>query len=143
MAKRVLKLEHNYECHCIGIASSAREYRICHFLDKQLGLAFEASGEMEIKRSQRTSSLFLPRYVCKNEERVASYFLVGNKYNGEYFVKELKNIDYLLIIEGEMLASEYKLLLKELQQIPVVEHFLEFDLKLLKGLEQYIFELPI
>lgn len=109
-------------------------------MDKLCGLSFLYTGDVKIPSSKRGKNLIIPRYRSQSEQRVAIYYLVGNKSNTESFIPALKSMDYLLLIEGEILDSEYNLLKEQLKKISVIEHFVEFDPSVIKGKEHYIFE---
>jgi len=123
-----------------GISSSAKDYRICHFLNKELELKLVPKPEIAIETKKRNQNFVMNRFSCENSNSVSNFHLVNNKSNGEILIKTMKSIDFFLMVEGEILKSELSALKTNLQQIGIIEHFVELDGKAFAGIEHFIFE---
>lgn len=140
MAKRLLKAEWDYSYRCIGISSSTKDYRICHYLNKVLQFRFEALGELSVQIKEGEKGFSAQLFSYKTENNIARYFFINNKNDNEILLKKLKEIDFFLFVEGEILDSEWLELQASLKKIDVIQHFSELDNKHFKGIEHYIFE---
>ena len=80
------------------------------------------------------------KFSCESAQSISNFHLINNKYSGEMLIKAMKNIDFFLIIEGELLKSELLQIKKTLQQINIIEHFMTVENQAFQGIEHIIFE---
>ncbi len=140
LAKKLLKVDNKYLFCVFGISSSAKDYRICHFLNKELPLNLIPKEDVTIENKRRNQNFIMNRFCGENILSISNFHLINNKCNGEIFIKSMKNVDYFLLVEGEILKSELLLVKKALQNIKIIEHFIEVDGKEFNGMEHFIFE---
>ena len=69
--------------------------------------------------------MFLSRFVSQSTAYIARFQLISQKFQGECLLKDLKNIDYLLIIEGEILSKEYSQIVNKVKSLSIVEYCTE------------------
>lgn len=78
-----------------GISSQSKDYRLAWYLNKSLGLALKRKADISPDEHSRFAHFFF-----ENKMNRLKYHLIGMKNKGQILVKELKQIDYLLLIEG-------------------------------------------
>ncbi|WDF69313.1 IPExxxVDY family protein [Sphingobacterium oryzagri] len=146
----------------VGVSSSLKDYRLCHFIYKHTGLAFvrgkedyidhkgyvkeREKDEMDyhivfekIKRKGVTKHYFtIYRYCDPNFE--FEYYLINNRsIEGTSLVPELPNFDYFLIIKHYIDPEDLRALLEDLKSINEVMLTKELDPTSLKSKENLIF----
>jgi hypothetical protein len=140
LAKPLLKVDNKYTFYVFGIISSSKDYRVCHFLNKELKLNLSPQEEILIENKKRIQNFMMNRFSNDNSEVISNFHLINNKYNGEVLIKSMKNIDFFFIIEGELLKSELTTIEQSLKQIDIIEHYFKAEKKEFEGIEHLIFE---
>ncbi|NQD70966.1 IPExxxVDY family protein [Sphingobacterium shayense] len=146
----------------VGLSSSLRDYRLCHFIFKQTGLAFvrgkedyldhkgyvkvKDQDEMDFhivfeKSRQKTIKKHyysIYRYCDPNFEY--EYYLINNRsVEGGFLVPELPNFDYFLIIKHYIDKDDLGILMTQIRSIKEVILTKELDPTTLKSKENLIF----
>lgn len=140
MAKPLLKVDNKYIFYVFGIISSSKDYRVCHFLNKELKLNLSPQEEILIENKKRIQNFMMNRFSNNDSEVISNFHLINNKHNGEVLIKSMKNIDFFFIIEGELLKSELTAIEQSLKKIDIIEHFFKAEKGVFEGIEHLIFE---
>ncbi len=127
MKKNVLQLDFEYEFTLFSIVSPLKDYRICWHLNKIIHGNFLRKNDLEIniKKLKKINRFSLFNHTDAISK--VSYNLVSNKNLGTYLVKELKQIDFFLIINGYISDIEKKDLLTSLKGIDALQTVFETD----------------
>lgn len=158
----LLDFELELDFSLIGISSSLRDYRLCHFVYKSTGLALvrgkenyiDHKGYMKEKdkdemdyhivfektKQKKTikSHYTIYRYCDDNFE--FEYYLISNKsIEGSILVPELPNFDYFLMVKNYINQEDLDLLIDDLKTINEVLLVKELDPTALKSKENLIF----
>jgi hypothetical protein len=140
LAKKTLKSENNYIYRVLGIVSSAKDYRICHYINKELEFKFCAGDEVFVEQKIGQAGFNMKPYAYQPEESICKYFFINNKNENDLLIPKLKEMDYFLLVEGEILKTEWNHLVKTLKTINVIQHFIEIEIKHFTAIEHLIFE---
>ncbi|MEI6312422.1 MAG: IPExxxVDY family protein [Bacteroidota bacterium] len=140
VAKKTLQSDNNYTYRVLGLISSAKDYRICHYINKELEFKFGAQEDISIKQNKETRPFIIKPYTYIPEKSIAKYFFINNKNDNELFIKKLKEIDYFILVEGEILRTEWSFLNKKLKNIDIIQHIMEIEIKYFSAIEHLIFE---
>lgn len=109
MSKTKLEIDYDYEFCLIGIVCNDKDYRLCWKLNPLLNLRLAKSDDHKVEHFRH--SLF----TYTNNDLFKEYYLFSNKgensdKRGEFrnLIEEHKNIDYFLIIKGQLDEEEKK-----------------------------------
>ena len=132
MAKYTLSAEvHFDEIVLIGISCHQKIYKLCWAINKALGFSLIKAEDYTFQKGNK-QNLFL-RYEFVQSKTDLCYSLIENR-GVEHFAEkglsekpsakkslllfpEIKNIDYLMIIQGNMPESDIKALIHELKNV--------------------------
>jgi len=146
----------------IGISSTLRDYRLCHFLHKHVGLAFvrgkedyvdhkgyakekdkdemdyhiiyERSKQKELVKHHFT----IYRYCDRNFE--FEFYIINNRsLEGTWLVPELPNFDYFLIVKHYIDEDDLHALVNDIKSINDVMLAKKLTPSALKSKENLIF----
>lgn len=145
----------------IGISSSLRDYRLCHFINKHSGLKLQFgkespidhNGNIKNKSQSELDYHVIPeksktkyfkhhfpmyRYCCEQFE--FEYYLINNKSleNG-VLIPEIGNFDYFMLIKHYIDSEDLDRLIDNLKSIPDIMLVKEIDPISLKSKENLIF----
>ena len=138
MPKKVLTVDYDYDFILLGILCQEKDYRICYEINKKLGMQFKKEEDLEIIINKQKESSGFSLYSCMNEDE-DYFYLISNKSLKGSFIPEQKQMDYFLMIKGNLSREENKKIIQELKQIPVIMGVYELEPGKLKSKENLIF----
>ncbi|GGH07587.1 hypothetical protein GCM10011418_04820 [Sphingobacterium alkalisoli] len=165
--KITFKLETDFDLELdfilIGISSSLRDYRLCHFINKYTGLKFIYGKEDPIdhnnnlknksqeeldyhiiyeksKSKKKDNIHHFPTYRYCNDSFEYEFYIMNNKSieNG-FLVPEAANFDYFLIIKHFIDEEDLEKLIDNLKKVKDILLAKEIDPITLKSKENLIF----
>ena len=101
LAKKVLKIEYTLDFSLIAIVSSMKDYRLCWHLNHIFDIHLARLPDMEINRAKQKKLCRFNLFRYEDNRHEVRYFLIDNKSGGDFFLPELKQADYLLMICSE------------------------------------------
>lgn len=106
MTRHLLKFEPEFDFEIIGICCHSKDYRLCWFLNKQMGIALSRSRKpVEILQNKNRSSSKHSLYEYDDEATKIKYELIANRSEEGYVLPEEKRADYLLLIHNNQMFS--------------------------------------
>lgn len=146
----------------IGISSPLRDYRLCHFFQKETGLVFTRGKEdyidhkgypklrdkdemdyhivFERNKLKELAKHHFTIYRYCDEGFEFEYYIVNNRsIEGTTLVPELPNFDYFLMIKHYIDRDDLNKLLSNIRRISEVILTKKLDPTLLKSRENLIF----
>lgn len=135
--QHLLDVTYDFDFVLYGLSCHEREYRLCWFLNNQLGIQLEWAGALTIALKDGNASHAIYRYENLDTEMVVS--LVSNRSGGSVLVPEYKQVDYLLKLEHgtDWDAQEMK---EALGKIDIIRTSFNMDVDAIKNKENLIFE---
>jgi len=154
-----IDLSSELDFNLIGISSSLRDYRLCHFINKHTGLQFiygkespiDHNGHLKNKtaeeldyhiifdtKKENINHFQMYRYCCDRFDY--EYYIINNKSqeNG-VLIPEAGNFDYFMIIKHYIDDEDLDSLLSNLKSIDEILLVKEIDPTILKSKENLIF----
>ena len=134
-----LSIKSEYDSILIGISSQENDYRICWAINQDLGTNFMKTENLQIFSQKFDVTQEFSLYIYENEESLNKFKLIANKCDNGYYIPELKNIDFLLQIFGEI-SDDYKNeLIMKLKSIDIVTGVFVIYPEVLKSKNRLIF----
>jgi hypothetical protein len=131
MAKLILEIEEDYAFQVFGIVSTSRGHKLGWDINKSLGLDLRRDDDIEVIAKNKTSRHHA-YFSCFDEQLHVKYRLIENKKGVSLFLPEVKNADYLLIVDVSEELSYYDIK-KSLKNIQAVLLVFEIDLEALSA----------
>jgi len=139
MKKRRLEIEYNYDFELLGVASSARSYKLAWDINKALRV--NLVKREDLRMSTREGDFYFAFF--SHQSAVNTVNLFRNRSNeselkGIYLVPEHPHLDYIVYARGneEVKGSRLQELLRE---IPSIELVAFLPLAALKSKDNFIF----
>jgi hypothetical protein len=117
----------------IGISCHLRDYQLTYLLNDKLDLSFKKEEDF-----QGYSFFF-----CRDENYFNSYFLLGNRGQESILFPEMKQTDYLLLIEGPFKKAQKDRLLKNILSLESVLTSFEVKIDLVRNFETVLNDLEL
>ena len=95
------------EDYCLlGIASDEPDYKLCWLINQQMDTSFARVDNLVVYNSKLNEQQEVALFVYHDENKMVTYRLIGNRLSTGYFLSDLKNIDYVLHIQGDFVTNE-------------------------------------
>lgn len=142
MAKNKLQVTYDFDFLLLALNANVKPYKLAWSLNKELGLNLVMTDNIEIGFVEE-KSLSIQNYIDSDEFQTVR--LIRNRaedidgaYNA-YLLPELKNFDYLLLLENETNSFDENAFITEIKQIPFVQFITRINAQTLKSKDNLIF----
>jgi len=135
-----LNIDQFEEFYLWGILSSYAGHRLCWEMNRHLDINLSRQEDIVLVRRPEAEDAYFNYYSYTDEENFLLTELVRNKCNGEYYMKELKNFDFLLMVKGELDFFESEPFAASLKQLDALRSVMSIDLNKIKNYEHLILE---
>ena len=116
-----------------GINSSMEDYRLCLHLNQYLKWNFKRVHDIEFYSPQIKSNKHFNAYKFKNEVDFYTLEFIQNKNSGNILIPELKNIDFLFLLNGEDDYFDREEFTNLLMKTPGVQSVMSIEVNSLKS----------
>lgn len=139
MAEKKIKNDWETDYAVIGIATSAKEYKLCYHLNRVLMCDLCKVHDLIFESTDRTRSSHFSVFRGISENGHTEYWIYANKNAGDVLLPEAGNFDFLLRISGYTEDDFIKKLLEEIRQLPQILLTAEIPLKKIKNKERLVY----
>lgn len=136
--KHRLQYTEKYDFLLLGISSAENDYRLIWNINQHLGLAFVKTDNHKVMGKDGKKEYEFSNYRYEDEDTFLNYRFIANKSDEGPLIDELKNIDYLLVVQGDYTASFTKDLVSGLKNIEHVNGVFRIDPESLKYPEKLL-----
>ena len=93
--------------------------------------------------------LFIPRlndnrefsfYSFEDDDNLLTYYLLSNRCDDGFLIEELRNIDFLMQVHGDLSEEEKEKLIRNLRAIPVIITSFSIDPQSLKSRDRLLLQ---
>lgn len=113
----------------LGIATDEADYRLCWLINNRYGTNFERIDDLELYYRRSDANQLFSIFHYFDDDSLLTYRIIRNRAeNGGYFLEELKNLDYLVHIQGEIFPDEISNFIDQLGQLAEIRFCIPVDL---------------
>lgn len=101
----------------LAIVSSEKEYRYCHYLNKNLAANFVLREPLQWPANKNDEIISYPVYVYNYPDELNRVFFIVNKKGGHVLLTEQRQADFIMVFEGpdhSAILHEFNPLLKSI-----------------------------
>ena len=142
MAKNKLQVTYDFDFLLLALNASVKPYKLAWSLNKELGLNLVKNENIEIGFNEQ-KSLSIQNFLDSSEFQTVR--LIRNRAEdmneafNAFLLPELKNFDYLLLLENETNSFDENVFISEIKQIPFVQFITRINTQSLKSKDNLIF----
>lgn len=140
MKKATLKLpksEQSGNTLIFAIASAESDLNICRLLNQVLSINLSLAENIEI--IIKNKPLSFRRYSFEEEEGIEKYSLILNSNGTNYLFPEIRNIDYLLLIQSEGYLTSIENSVKQIKSVSGITAVYKLDSSTLKSFNKLFY----
>jgi len=123
----------------VGIVSHENDYRLSWALNQYLKLKFIKAESLTINQPKLEENPVFSVFKFDDEESFIQYFLIANKSENGFLIPELKNVDFILKITGDINDQTAKNLVVQIKKMEFVNTAFKIEDISAKGLKNLIF----
>lgn len=134
--KKILKLQVDNEIRfsLIGISSHENDYRLVWAVNNHLGFSFSRIDDLVVHQAKTGTDLEFSRYIYTAEESGITYSLISNRCDNGFLFADIRNLDFLIKMNGEVTNQEILDLVKKLKACEVISACYKLDPLKIKGI---------
>ena len=138
MTKHRLIVEEDYDFLSFGLSCHQKDYRVAWFLNNLLRFDFKRT-QLEISDKNRTTHQY-PMFRHKDEQHHLNYTLLNNLSENIPLIKEYKQFNMFIVVEGYIDLFDPDLFLEKLRQLESIQLISVIDNKPFNKLQFTLFE---
>lgn len=128
--KHDLGFSFEYNFLLYGIVSTEKPYRLAWFINKIYPYVFTRINNYDLTLPKATPSF--ARYHFSHEENHTKYDLLANKDEATFLLQELKQFDYLMVINGAIDFFNEEEFKQSMNEIAAIQMAYPIDVNTLK-----------
>ncbi len=141
MKKNKLIVEYEYEFTLFGIVSLVSEHKLAWEINNTLKISLTKSEDIKLDFIN-SKNLIISNYIYEKED--SNLRLLKNKSykTGQaqlYILPELKQFDYLLVLNGFEQTYSKEEIINSLNKIDVIQYIVNIEIEKLKSKENLVF----
>jgi hypothetical protein len=117
----------------LGISSHENDYRLSWGMNENLGFRLVKTDNHKSFNTRLNEFQEFSAYCYTENEYSTTYRLIANRCDNGFLLDELKNIDYLLLVEPSDPSFEVKGLMANIRLVPFISAVFVIDLNSLKN----------
>ena len=138
--KHSIKLEYKNNYLMIGVVSTAKPHKICSLVNKTLEVSLKRSAHIKEFSGMFEGAFPYPAFRFKDPLLKYKLILVANSNSLGYFLKDCKELDYLIFIKSSDQEKRAKDYIKILKDLDIIQLAIIVDLKKIKSAKTLIIE---
>ena len=127
----------------IGISCHLKDYRLSYLLNQHLNFDFVKMDDLMVSVSSQKEADNFSFYHFTDEEHYNFYFLLSNRGQESVLLPEMKQTDFLLLVEGPFKKNQLEQIQQKIRGIPNVLTSYEIKLSSLKNYENLLMDLEL
>lgn len=120
----------------LGVVSDDPDYKLCWRINQALESNFEKLEDLKLFHRKLNDDQFFSIFSFEDEESMVTYRIIRNRSDTGYFLDELKNIDFLVHIQGEIYEEGIGLFMQSLSMLSSVRMCVPVDLTRIRNKER-------
>jgi hypothetical protein len=86
----------------LGVVTDEPDYKLCWMINQSLIMNFEKQDDLTLYHRKLQENQHFSLFLYKDEDAFISFRIIKNRSENGYYLDELKNIDFLIHIQGEI-----------------------------------------
>jgi hypothetical protein len=120
----------------LGLVADEPDYKLCWMINQALDMNFEKQEDLQLYHRKRNEEQVFSIFTFYDPDALITYRIIRNKSENGYFLEELKNIDYLIHIQGEIHADRISDFMLSVNSLQPVRMCVPSDLSRIKNKER-------
>lgn len=120
----------------LGVVADEPDYKLCWMINQALDMNFEKQEDLQLYHRKRNEEQVFSLFSYYDPDAMITFRIIRNKSENGYFLDEMKNIDYLIHIQGEIHADRISDFMQSVNSLKPVRMCVPSDLSRIKNKER-------
>jgi hypothetical protein len=120
----------------LGIVSDEPDYKLCWLINQELNISFNRVDDLVFFNKKMNEEENVSMFKFYDDNKMITFRLIGNRIQSGYYLSDLRNIDYILHIQGEIIAEEIHALIEGISRIGAVRMCVPVELDRIREREK-------
>jgi hypothetical protein len=89
----------------LGVVSDVPDYKLCWLINQSFTMEFSKQDDLKLFHQKSGEEQEFSYFQFEDEEAMITFRIIHNRTENGYYLEELKNLDYLIHIQGEINES--------------------------------------
>lgn len=127
------------EDYCLlGVVTDDPDYKLCWRINQALNLDFEKFDDLKLFHRKHKEEQLFSNFIYQDEDALVTYRIIKNRSDQGYFLDELKNLDYLVHIQGEIITARINAFMQTLGTFATLRMCVPVDLNKIRNKERLL-----
>ena len=122
----------------LGVVADEPDYKLCWRINQVLELGLEKLDDLKLYHKKYQVEQVFSNFAFHDEEALVTYRIIKNRSEQGYFLDELKNLDYLVHIQGEIITDKINAFMQSVGTLLPVRMCMPVDLKKIRNKERLL-----
>jgi len=122
----------------LGLMADQADYRLCLLINRALGLDLRKQDDLVLYHRKLDQDQDFSLFEYTDEESLLTYRVIRNRTEEGFFLDELKNLDYLIHIQGDITEESTSSFFRKISSIPDVRMCVPVDLNKIRNKERLL-----
>ena len=122
----------------LGVVTDEADYKLCWRINQLLGMNFEKQEDLKLYHRKLKEAQIFSHFSYSDDEVYSTFRIIRNRTENGYYLEELKNIDYLIHIQGEINTIKISNFMMSVAGLETVRMCLPSDLSRIKNKERLL-----
>jgi len=138
LKKHRLELAIEEDFCLLGLVSDDPDYKLCWRINKDLGTDFRKEEDLELYHKKLDEDQFFSFFLWSDEDAHISYRLIRNYSENGHYLEEIRNLDYLIHIQGDFNTEKIRSFMEAIQALDSVRMCVPVDLSRIKQMDRLL-----
>jgi hypothetical protein len=136
--KHKLEMAIDEDFGLLGVVADQPDYRLCLLINRAHGFDLRKKDDLVLYHRKLDLDQEFSLFEYADEESLLTYRVVKNRTDEGFFIDELKNLDYLIHIQGEITEESISSFFRLTAAIPDVRMCVPVDLNKIRYKERLL-----
>lgn len=122
----------------LGVVADQPDYRLCLLINRALGFNLVKQDDLVLYHRKLNQDQEFSLFTYNDDDSLLTYRIISNRAENGFFLDELKNLDYLVHIQGEIMEDRITTFFRQIAAIPDVRLCVPVDLNRIRNKERLL-----
>ena len=120
----------------LGVVCDEIDYRFCWLLNRKLDADFRREENLDLFHAKLNKKQSFSIFSHNDKTSMLTYRIIGNRSSEGWYIEELKHLDYLVHIQGDIFQEDMQEFIGKVSGVAGVRMCVPVDLQRLKNKER-------
>ena len=122
----------------LGVIADEPDYKLCWLINRSLDMNFEKQDELQLYHRKLDEEQVFSNFSYHDQDALITFRIIRNRSENGYFLDELKNIDFLIHIQGDFTPTRINSFMQAVGALEPVRMCVPSDLSRIKDKERLL-----